>query len=92
MRRAGRVVTAVLAGIACAVDDPGDGEAWIAPDGRFRLGALAGAWAKPEAVYIGFAARAAARARRLAAIAERLIQLAGELATLQAANGAAGAR
>ena len=73
-------VSAVLAGIACAADDPGDCEAWIAPDGRFRLGALAGAWAKPEAVYIGFAARAAARARRLAAIAERLQQLAAELA------------
>ena len=41
-------------------------EAWVAPDGRFRLGALAGAWAKPAAVYIGYAARAAARARRLA--------------------------
>ena len=77
------VVTAVLAGIACAAADPGDSEAWIAPDGRFRIGALAGAWAKPEAVYVGFAARAAARARRLAAIAERLAQLAGELATLQ---------
>jgi uncharacterized protein (TIGR02680 family) len=80
-----RVVTAVLAGIAYAVDDPGDCETWVAPDGRFRLGALAGAWTKPEAAYIGFAARAAARARRLAAIAERLIQLAGELATLHAA-------
>ena len=77
------VVTAVLAGIACAADDPGDCEAWIASDGRFRLGALAGAWAKPEAVYVGFAARAAARARRLAAIAGRLTQVAEELATLQ---------
>ena len=70
----------------------GDGEAWVAPDGRFRLGALAGAWAKPEAVYIGYAARAAARARRLADIAERLAQLADELARLQAASRAAGAR
>jgi uncharacterized protein (TIGR02680 family) len=79
------IVTSVLAGIACAADDPGDCESWIAPDGRFRLGALAGAWSKPEAAYIGFAARAAARARRLAAIAERLEQLAAELATLQSA-------
>jgi uncharacterized protein (TIGR02680 family) len=76
------VVAAVLAGIACAADDPGDCEAWIAPDGRFRLGALAGAWAKPDASYIGFAARAAARARRLAAIDERLAQLASELAAV----------
>jgi uncharacterized protein (TIGR02680 family) len=80
------VVTAVLAGIVCTADDPGDFEAWVAPDGRFRLGALAGAWAKPEAAYIGFAARAAARARRLVAIAERLVQLADELATVQAAE------
>ena len=79
------IVTAVLAGIACAADDPGDCETWIAPDGRFRLGALAGAWGKPEAAYIGFAARAAARARRLAAIAEQLAQLASELAALQSA-------
>jgi uncharacterized protein (TIGR02680 family) len=77
------VVEAVLAGVACATDDPGDCEAWISPDGRFRLGALAGAWAKPEAAYVGFAARAAARARRLAAIAERLATLAGGLATVQ---------
>jgi uncharacterized protein (TIGR02680 family) len=80
------VVTAVLAGIACAADDPGDCEAWVAPDGRFRLGALAGAWAKADAAYVGFAARAAARARRLAAIAERLMQLVDELATLNAAE------
>lgn len=76
------IVTGVMAGIACSWDDPGDCETWIAPDGRFRLGALAGAWVKPDAVYIGFAARAAARTRRLAAIADRLEQLAGELATL----------
>jgi uncharacterized protein (TIGR02680 family) len=79
------VVTAVLAGIACAADDPGNCEAWVAPDGRFRLGALAGAWAKPEAAYVGFAARAAARARRLTAIAERVRQLTNELVAVQAA-------
>ena len=77
-------VERVLSGIACADDDPVDSEAWVAPDGRFRLGALAGAWTKPAAVYIGHAARAAARARRLAEIAERLAQLADELAAVQA--------
>jgi chromosome segregation ATPase len=76
-------VADVLAGVACAVDDPGDCEAWIAPDGRFRIGTLAGAWAKPEAAYVGFAARAAARARRRAAVVESLAQLADELAALQ---------
>jgi uncharacterized protein (TIGR02680 family) len=79
------LVEHVLSGIACADDDPADCEAWIAPDGRFRLGTLAGAWAKPEAVYIGHAARMAARARRLAEITDRLAQLAENLRAVQAA-------
>jgi uncharacterized protein (TIGR02680 family) len=78
------IIENVLAGIACGEHDQVDTEAWIAPDGRFRLGALAGAWSKPNAAYIGFAARAAARARRLAEIRERQDQLAGERVTLQA--------
>jgi len=77
------VVGQLLSGIACADEDPVDSETWIAADGRFRLGALAGAWSKPEAVYIGYAARAAARARRLAEIAARLAQLADALAAVQ---------
>jgi chromosome segregation ATPase len=60
-----------------------DCEAWVAPDGRFRLAALAGAWTKPAAVYIGHAARAAARVRRLADIAGRLREIAGELTAVQ---------
>lgn len=71
----------LLAGVACAETDPTDTETWIAPDGRFRLGSLAGAWTKPQANFIGFAARAAARARRLDEIAIRL----GELGEQQAA-------
>ena len=77
------IVARVLSGIACGGDDPIDGEAWLAADGRFRLGALAGAWGKPVAVYIGHAARAAARTRRLAEIADRLAQLSGELAAVR---------
>jgi uncharacterized protein (TIGR02680 family) len=77
------IVARILAGVACGGHDPADAEAWVAPDGRFRFGALAGAWIKPEAVYIGFAARAAARARRLTEIAERLGQLAGERIALR---------
>jgi len=65
----------LLEGIACTLDDDGLAESWIAPDGRFRLGALAGAWHKPQAAYIGYAARAAARARRLAEIARRLQEI-----------------
>lgn len=78
------VVAQLLSGIACADEDVIEAEAWIAPDGRFRLGALAGAWTKPAAVHIGHTARAAARARRLAEIVARLAQLAEERAHLQA--------
>ncbi|WP_420131718.1 TIGR02680 family protein [Rhodopseudomonas sp.] len=77
------IVDDILAGIACAEADPTESEAWVNPDGRFRLGALAGTWDKPAAVYIGYAARAAARARRLADIADRLTIIASELDTLQ---------
>lgn len=81
------IVERVLSGIACGDDDPVDAEAWIAADGRYRIGALSGAWGKQAAVYIGHAARAAARMRRLAEIAERLAQLSDELATVQAMDG-----
>ena len=81
----GRVVERLLSAIACADDDVVESEVWLSPDGRFRLGALAGAWAKPAALYIGHSAREAARRQRLAEIAERLGQLADELARLRAA-------
>lgn len=74
------IVADVLSGIACADHDMPDAEAWISPDGRFRLGALSGAWGKPAAFHIGQTARAAARARRIAEISERLSQLDGERA------------
>lgn len=77
------IVERLLSGIACADDDPVDSEAWIALDGRFRLGALSGAWGKPAAVYIGHVARAAARMRRLAEIAGRLAQLSEELTAVR---------
>jgi uncharacterized protein (TIGR02680 family) len=78
------LVERLLSGIACTDDDPADSEAWVAPDGRFRLAALVGAWAKPAAVYIGHAARAAARKQRLADVAGRLTQIADELIAVQA--------
>lgn len=61
------IVERLLAGVACGADDAV--EAWVAPDGRFRLGALTRAWSKPLPVYIGHAARAAARKQRLDEIA-----------------------
>ena len=70
------LLTRLLDGIACSTHDDGQAEGWIAPDGRFRLGALAGTWHKTQATYIGYAARAAARARRLAEIDLRLDEIA----------------
>ncbi len=70
-------VERLLASVACGrVSDAA--EAWVAPDGRFRLGTLAGAWSKPQAVYIGHAARAMARRQRLEAVAQRLDRLHSE--------------
>lgn len=69
------VVQALLEGVACGPQDDKACETWIAADGRFRLGALAGAWHKPAADLIGYAARAAARARRLAQITAQLAVL-----------------
>ena len=78
------VVAALLAGIACGEHDPTNSEAWVCTDGRYRLAALAGSFSKPTAEYIGYSARAAARARRIAEIAVRLAPLADELAALHA--------
>ncbi|MDP2809705.1 MAG: TIGR02680 family protein [Rhodocyclaceae bacterium] len=69
------VVAALLESIACGDTEAAEAEAWIAPDGRFRIGPLAGAWSKPTAGYIGYAARAAARQRRLAEIAQRQVEI-----------------
>lgn len=82
---AAEIVDRLLSAIACADEDEAGAEAWVAPDGRFRLGVLAGAWSKPAASHVGFAARAAARARRLAEIAGRTAGIATERADLEVA-------
>ncbi|KQP38786.1 TIGR02680 family protein [Pseudorhodoferax sp. Leaf274] len=76
------VLRRLLEGVACGTEDAPAAEAWLSPDGRFRLGALAGAWSKPRAEFIGYAARAAARARRLQEIVERLSELATDAVAL----------
>lgn len=71
-----------LASVSCSPTDDESAESWMGVDGRFRLGALAGAWHKEEAVYIGHSARARARERRLAEIGEHLQEVdaqAGEI-------------
>jgi uncharacterized protein (TIGR02680 family) len=67
----------LLASVACGGENDA-AEAWVSPDGRFRVGTLAGAWRKPQAVYIGHAARAMARRQRLEIITQRLDGLAEE--------------
>ncbi|MBN3777267.1 TIGR02680 family protein [Burkholderia sp. Ac-20345] len=71
-------IESVLQGISCTDGEEAEdtaSETWISVDGRYRLGALAGGWQKAQADFIGFAARAAARARRLQEIEARLLEL-----------------
>ncbi len=69
------VVEKLLASIGLGVSET---FAWVSPEGAWRLGPLGGQWGKDEAVYIGHAAREAARQRRLAEIAKMLEGLAME--------------
>ena len=78
------VITWVLRGIACADNDVERAEAWVAPSGQFRLGPVCGAWDKPIAEYIGYAAREAARQRRLVDVLAALDAIARQLQQLQA--------
>ncbi|MFD7627409.1 TIGR02680 family protein [Streptomyces sp. NPDC059851] len=56
---------------------PGDAAAdtRVAPDGRYRVGALTGRWTKPGAEYIGEGAREAARRARITALKAELSSL-----------------
>ncbi len=69
------LLEAMLASVSCVAVDNYASESWVAVDGRYRMGALTGAWNKQEAVYIGHTARARARERRLQEIALRLQEL-----------------
>ncbi|MFF2848443.1 TIGR02680 family protein [Streptomyces sp. NPDC058001] len=76
-----RTVERLLAAIGLAgkhgdptVEAPGDGNdtrgatwagTWVATDGRFRVGALRGSWAKDSAQYVGEGAREQARRTRM---------------------------
>ncbi|MCK9514724.1 MAG: TIGR02680 family protein [Ottowia sp.] len=87
-------VHAVLARIAItdAAATGAAATAWAGGDGRYRIGPLQGAWRKPAAEHIGYAARQAARQRRLEQIANRLQILAGQERGLLAAQEALAAR
>ena len=79
-------LSALLRSVACAGDEPVDAETWVSPSGQFRVGTVQGAWTKPDARYIGHAAREAARRARLDDIATRLGELAAALAAQQSAT------
>ncbi|MFE7803253.1 TIGR02680 family protein [Streptomyces sp. NPDC057430] len=66
-------LTGLLASIG--LGSGGGAGTWVAADGRFRVGALTGTWAKPAATYIGEGAREAARRARVAALCIELASL-----------------
>ncbi|MCD2193036.1 TIGR02680 family protein [Actinomycetospora endophytica] len=84
----GAVPTAVVAGVLAGIGiAPGPG-LWVSDDGSFGAGPLRGRHTKPAAEHVGAGARAQARERRLAELAERIEQAQARLAT---ARGVAGA-
>ena len=68
------------------------GTAWVAPDGAFSIGPLAGRFAQPEAGYIGAGAQAATRARRIAEIDRLAVEAEGQRDTVAAAREAVAKR
>jgi uncharacterized protein (TIGR02680 family) len=80
----GAVIASVLAGIGAVpagAAEPGH-HTWISADGRFRIGALRGAWHKDAAFYLGEGARESARRARLATLRSQIAVLDGEINTL----------
>nr|WP_315402341.1 TIGR02680 family protein [uncultured Duganella sp.] len=74
----------LLRSVACGEHEASEAEAWVAPDGRFRVGPLQGAWRKPAAEYIGAASRAQARRRRLDELAVLIDASTAQLAASRA--------
>jgi uncharacterized protein (TIGR02680 family) len=60
-----------------------DATVWVADDGRYRNGALRGAWHKPMARFVGHAAREAARRARIAELQAALAQARTGLAAIE---------
>lgn len=75
-------VARLLAAVGAGADSPAG--TWVTGDGRFRVGALTGRWAKPAAEYIGEGAREAARRARIAELGTELAALQGEVDTVMA--------
>ncbi|GAA4814618.1 TIGR02680 family protein [Tomitella cavernea] len=75
-----RAITSVLDGIGLGPDS--GHSCWVAPDGRFRMGVLAGAWSKPGAQYIGRGAREQARRGRLRRLTAEIAEIDAQSAAL----------
>ena len=67
-----QLVRAILGSIGGVEEE---GETWIAADGRWQHGLLRGAWAKPQAEYLGHAARENARRRQITALESTLAEI-----------------
>ncbi|MGV9557477.1 TIGR02680 family protein [Streptomyces sp. NPDC003522] len=72
-------------GLATGGDGPGessreadDHDTWVGADGRFRVGALTGSWAKDSAQYVGEGAREQARRVRVGELRAEIDDLAAE--------------
>ncbi len=65
------IVQAILTaiGLSGPDDEPPRSAVWVSVSGRWQVGPLRGAWAKPAAEYVGAGAREQARRRRLASLA-----------------------
>lgn len=81
-------ITDLLASIALVdrIDDVSHYGAAVGRDGSFRLGPLRGRATKPVAQYVGAAARAAERARRIAELEAQRSEREARLAELEAAE------
>ncbi|MEY9858672.1 uncharacterized protein (TIGR02680 family) [Catenulispora sp. GAS73] len=77
-------VSAVLAGIGLITAGAAElgHHTWISADGRFRTGALRGAWRKDSARHIGEGARETARRARLAELRVQTERLDADISTL----------
>ncbi|WP_406725040.1 TIGR02680 family protein [Streptomyces sp. GD-15H] len=81
-------VARLLASIGLAAEDGNGGEetsweagghdTWVCADGRFRVGALTGSWAKDSAQYVGEGAREQARRTRIGELRTEIDGLAAE--------------
>ncbi|MBO2456373.1 TIGR02680 family protein [Actinomadura violacea] len=81
-------VHAVLAGLGLG---PG-ARTWVAVDGRWANGALAGSWRKDAAGFIGEGAREAARRARIAELRSALAETRARISALEAELGELAAR